>query len=339
MVPKDTNTRGDEPSLSVVVPAREAAAELPQCLEALFRAGFPPNEVLVVDDGSADGTGDIALARGVRVIGNERPLGAAAARNRGARSVKSEIIVFVDADVLVHPDARHRILQAFADPNLAALFGSYDDNPPAPAVVAQYRNLLHHYVHQCSRAEASTFWTGLGAVRREVFLELGGFDPAWEKIEDSEFGVRLHRAGGCIRLDPGLLGTHLKAWTIMSMFRTDLSGRGIPWTRLVLFAGGPKDDLNLTWPHRASAVLVALFGLALLLALTDGLWLLAALVAAAGFTFVNRAFFGFLARRNGLAFAAAALPLHALHYLAGGLGFVWVLLTEGPAHLLTRHTA
>ena len=54
------------------------------------------------------------------------------------------------------------------EPGIAAVFGSYDDEPGAPNLVSQYRNLLHHFVHQTGRTEASTFWTGCGAVRRDA---------------------------------------------------------------------------------------------------------------------------------------------------------------------------
>ena len=105
--------------------------------------------------------------------------GPAAARNRGAEQVAGDVIVFVDADVTVHPDALERIREAFAaDPELAAVFGSYDDAPAAPQLVSQFRNLLHHHVHSSSPGPAETFWAGLGAVRREPFLAAGGFDSA-----------------------------------------------------------------------------------------------------------------------------------------------------------------
>jgi GT2 family glycosyltransferase len=330
-----------EPRLMVVVPAHQAEGEIELCLDALLRAGFAPVEILVVDDGSWDATGACASKKGVRVIRNERTLGAAGARNRGVAESDTEIIVFVDADVIVHPDVRSRIIKHFAtEPALTALFGSYDDRPPAPSVVSRYRNLLHHHVHQLSRAETQTFWTGLGAVRRDDFLRLGGFDKAWEKIEDVEFGVRLRRSGGRILLDRGLLGTHLKAWTIGSMFRTDLWGRAIPWSRLVLFHGGPTDDLNLTSAHRLSAAMVALFGIGLLGAtLFDGRWLFLCAAVLAGFVMANRRFLGFLARRFGLGFALTAIPYHGLHYLAAGLGYAWVLATEGPGRVLASRRA
>jgi GT2 family glycosyltransferase len=332
--------RADAPprelSLAVVVPAHRAEGELGRCLDALLVAGAAPGEILVVDDGSDDGTGAAARARGVRVLRNDRAEGPAEARNRGARAAEADLLLFVDADVAVDAAARRRVLAAFAgDPELDAVFGSYDDAPPAPALVSRYRNLLHHFVHQHGREDAATFWTGLGAVRREAFLGLGGLDRAWQDVEDVEFGVRLRRAGGRIRLDRDLQGTHLKAWTLRSMLRTDLIGRAIPWSRLALFEGAPSDDLNLSGAHRASAACVALLAAALPAAavLPQG-WRLAPLAVAAlallGFVLANRRFLGFLRRRRGLAFAAAALPFHALHYAAAILGFAWVLAREAP---------
>lgn len=317
--------------LGVVVPAHQAEATLPACLDALVAAGFRPEEIVVVDDGSRDRTAAEAEAAGARVLRNPVPLGASGARNRGAAEMTADVVLFVDADVVVHPGARARIEAAFADPELAAVFGSYDDRPPHGGLVAKYRNLLHHYVHQRSRREATTFWTGLGAVRREAFLRLGGFHKAWEHIEDSEFGVRLRRAGGRIHLDPDLLGTHLKVWTLRSMARTDLLGRAIPWARLILFAGGPRDDLNMSAAHRVSAAAVAVFGLALMLAVVSPGWLALAAAAVVAFVWANAAFLRFLAARLGMAAAITALPVHALHYLIGGLGFAWVLLVEGLA--------
>jgi cellulose synthase/poly-beta-1,6-N-acetylglucosamine synthase-like glycosyltransferase len=81
------------------------------------------------------------------------------------------VLFFVDADVMVSPDAIERVLGYFhREPEIDALFGSYDDQPAEPNFLSQYRNLLHHYVHQCGREEASTFWGACGAIRRDVFL-------------------------------------------------------------------------------------------------------------------------------------------------------------------------
>ena len=109
-----------------------------------------------------------------------------------------------------------------ADPGLAGLFGSYDDEPAAPGLVSRFRNLLHHYVHQAGTfvddaRPAQTFWTGCGLIRRDVFLEAGGFDPQLYRrpaIEDIELGYRMTRAGHRIVLARDVQATHLKRWTL-----------------------------------------------------------------------------------------------------------------------------
>src|SRR5262249_5000753 len=136
------------PRCSAIVPATNAPPTLGACVEAIRAAAEPPDELIVVEDGG----------------------GPADARNRGASLARGDVLVFVDADVVVHPDAFARIRADFdRDPDLGALFGSYDDRPAAPGVVSAFRNLLHHHVHQQGAGRATTFWAGLGAVRREAF--------------------------------------------------------------------------------------------------------------------------------------------------------------------------
>ena len=117
-----------------------------------------------------------------------------------------------------------------SDPGLAAVIGSYDDAPADPRFLSQYRNLLHHYVHQTGHEDASTFWCGCGAIRRAVFLDTGGFNGGFgdPSIEDIEFGYRLRRAGRRIRLAKDVQVTHLKRWTAPSLLRPTSSPARCP---------------------------------------------------------------------------------------------------------------
>src|SRR5207245_4783878 len=163
-------------------------------------------------------------------------------------------------------DALTRVRDAFdADPQLTALFGSYDDAPSAPGVTSAFRNLLHYHVHQDAAGPATTFWTGLGAIRHEAFDDVGGFDESIEFMEDVDLGMRLSDAGHSIVLDPTVQGKHLKRWTVWSMIRTDIFGRGVPWVRILLSHRRSSTALNLGWRHRLSAltVLLALAAIAL----------------------------------------------------------------------------
>ncbi|HEY3020475.1 MAG TPA: glycosyltransferase, partial [Solirubrobacteraceae bacterium] len=277
--------------LSVIVPATNRPETLARCRAAIESAPDAPDEVIVVDGPSE--------------------LGAAAARNLGAERASGDVLVFIDADVVVHPDTFTRARAAFdRDGRLTALFGSYDDCPAAPGAVSGFRNLLHHNVHQHSPGPARTFWTGLGAVRADAFAALGGFDPRTECVEDVDFGMRLAATGARIELDPELQCTHLKAWSLPGMVRTDLLGRGVPWTKLLLRHHALMTELNLGWRHRLSA-LASLLGVAALLAGEPvlALWSLAALVA------LNKEFYGLLVRREGVLRALLGVGLHVVHHL------------------------
>jgi len=167
--------RVDEPALSVVVPVRDGVGFLNRCLSALGASDLPPGswELIVVDDGSGDRSSEVAARYADRVVRLPAPgAGRSAARNRGAELARAPVIVFVDADVAVHPDALRRIRDVMAQrQDVSAVFGAYDLMPAAPGLVSQYRNLLHSYVHRRDAGEAVTFWTGLGAIRRDVLQQ------------------------------------------------------------------------------------------------------------------------------------------------------------------------
>src|SRR5262249_46313270 len=150
---------------------------------------------------------------------------------------KADIVFFIDSDVRAYPDTLARVFSAFSqDPDLSALIGSYDDSPDSPDFLSQYKNLMHCYTHQTARQKASTFWTGCGAIRRNVFLELSGFDEQRYRrpaIEDIELGYRLQAGDYKIMLDRNLIVRHLKKWTFWGLVKTDVMDRGIPWTELI----------------------------------------------------------------------------------------------------------
>jgi len=316
---------------SIIVPTHNDRGELEPCLLALRAELAATSELIVVIDGHpAEPATTVARAVGARVLALERRGGPAAARNHGATHAQGEVLVFVDADVLIRAGGLGRIEQAFAhDPALTAMFGSYDDSPRSPGLVSRYRNLLHHFVHQEGRAAATTFWAGLGAVRRVDFWKVGGFDAAAftrPSVEDIELGYRLRAAGGRILLDRELQGTHLKRWTLSSMIRTDVSSRAVPWARLVLGKDRVPSELNLRASQRVSASLTILALVGVVLAFWRPVLLLLVVVALLMVASINRRFYRLLWRRGGIRLASVGFALHLLYFLysAGSFALVWL---------------
>ena len=299
--------------LSVIVPATDGPLTLARCEAAIHSAHDGPDELIVVADPEGG-----------------RP-GPAAARNAGAARATGDVLIFVDSDVAVHPDAFARIRAALArEPALAGVFGSYDDEPDATGTVSRFRNLLHHHVHQQSAGPVASFWSGLGAIRADVFRAAGGFDEqrfTVSSMEDVELGMRLASAGARVELDPELRAKHLKGWTLGSMIRTDVVRRGAPWVAVLMRRRELPGELNLSRRHRiAAAGWVGAAGA--LLARRPRL----ALAATATATAANAPFYALLARRMGPRGALAGIALHAVHYLsaAAAVPLGVVLHLRGP---------
>ena len=255
------------PRVSIVIPAYNAAATLPACLQAVNVLEIQPFECVVVDDGSRDETCNIARQFGARVLSTGGRKGPAHARNLGAREAAGDVVFFIDADVCLHRDALSRVVSRFAaEPDVQAIIGSYDDSPQEQDVLSMYRNLMHRYVHQNGRQDATTFWSGCGAIRRDLFLQFGGFDESYGRpaIEDIELGYRLYSGGHRIVLDHALEVQHLKRWSFLNLVKTDIFDRGIPWTELILRDGRMPNDLNVQISQRVSVSLAfVLFGFSL----------------------------------------------------------------------------
>ncbi len=245
--------------LSVVVPVYNDARNLRACLTALRNSDLADFELIVADDGSTDDSVEVARGFGARVCSTGGRRGPAHARNVAAATATGDVLAFFDADVCVHRDTLSQIQTAFEEEReLDALIGSYDDAPGDGDFLSQYKNLMHCYVHQRGRQEATTFWSGCGAVRREVFIRHTGFSEDYGRpaIEDIELGYRMHQSGCRIMLDPTLQVKHLKRWTFWKLLKTDVLDRGIPWTELILRDKHMPDDLNIQVSQRVSVALV-----------------------------------------------------------------------------------
>jgi glycosyltransferase involved in cell wall biosynthesis len=323
--------------LAVVIPCYNAAATLPECLSALQRSQRRPDEIILFDDGSTDESAALARAAGITVVSNGKSQqGPAVGRNAGVAATDAAIVAFVDADVAVAPEALGRLEAPIVAGESVASFGCYDDRPRSRRLAALYANLRHHWVHRHGRSEAFTFWSGLGAIRRDVFAAHRGFDPRFGRpsIEDVELGIRIVERGGRIRLVRDALGTHCKDWGVAQLWRTDIVCRALPWAMLIRDGHGRADDLNISRRERLAAVLAHGVWLSAAASLVrPGLWPLAA-ATVAGYLALNLAFFAFLFRRAGARAGLAGIALHWCYHLYASVTYAWVV--SGLSSALAR---
>jgi glycosyltransferase involved in cell wall biosynthesis len=188
------------PRFSVVVPAHNEEEVLGRTLGSLQAQDFPGSvEVVVVDNGSVDGTADLARAAGVRVA-QEPTLGVCAARQRGTDLARGQIVVSTDADTVHPPDWLSRIDAAFRDdPDLVAVGGPcrYEDPPGWAAVLPRLGFGVVDAAHRLTGRVGYVTATNV-AFRREGFP---GYDTSLTQGGDEVDLLRRLRGQGRVTWD------------------------------------------------------------------------------------------------------------------------------------------
>jgi GT2 family glycosyltransferase len=201
-----TLAKTDAPSISVVIPVRNGAADLPRCLSSIAANVRPAGglEIVVVDNGSSDGSGEIARLRGARVI--DRPgLRVGACRNAGAAEASGEILAFIDVDNEIGSDWLEACGSAFREEGIGA--AGYPYSAPVDGTWVQR-------MYDALRARAAdrrdVEWLGAGnlAIRRTVFDQVGGFDERLEACEDVQLCHSVRHAGHRVVSEPGMESVH-----------------------------------------------------------------------------------------------------------------------------------
>lgn len=206
--------------ISVIIPVHNGGRTLPACLEALQLQTRPPDEIIVVDDGSTDDTVAVAVRCGVTVMSQDRA-GPAAARNRGARAARGSLLLFTDADCAPASTWVARMAAPFTDPTVAGAKGEYrtcQRELVARFVQQEYQDRYDRMVGQPRIDFVDTY---AAAYRRDLFLKAGGFDPTFPtaSVEDQEFSFRLAGQGYRLVYVPGAIVFHQHDCTLAEYWR------------------------------------------------------------------------------------------------------------------------
>lgn len=204
--------------IAFVVPVRNDANRLQRCLASIRRTGGERIDIIVVDNGSTDGSPAVAAAAGARVL-SLSDVRVSALRNAGAAAASAAMLAFVDADHEVSPDWLPSATAVMADPSVGAA-GALYHAPPGGTWVQRTYGLLRGI----TRGRHTTSWLGSGnlVVRSEAFRAVGGFDERLDACEDVDLCQRLATAGWTVVADEGLCSIH---WgdppTIGALFRAE----------------------------------------------------------------------------------------------------------------------
>ncbi|HUT53189.1 MAG TPA: glycosyltransferase [bacterium] len=330
----------EPPVMSVIVPLHNAGRLIGRCLEAIRgQEGFGEGaiEVIVVDDGSSDGGADAASLCD-QLIRMDQNRGAATARNRGAKEARADILVFVDADVFLGPAALSALFKVFDEhPDVSAAVGSYTTEPADTNPVSVYHNLFTRYHHDLSPLDIDWFWGAMGAVRKQAFNEVGGFDERYQgaSAEDMELGRALARAGHRVRYCPEAQGAHAHRFTLAGMLSNDYK-KAVLGTKLRLGSRLPQKAPGFANPRSmATLVLVPLLLIFCIAACFKSCAVLAIAAIIALLILINAPFYNFLKRHFAGPRMVWPILLHwiqSLAILAGAAAGVAGLIMGRPTY-------
>lgn len=171
--------------ISAIITCFNSARFIAEAVESIRRQSMPPDEIVVIDDGSTDRTGEIVRSLGGIHYFHQQNQGSSAARNAGVAAARNDWVAFLDADDLWHPQKLER-QQALAAPHLRvdAIFGhavNFQDGTP-PELVPENQSM-------------QALVPGAGLFRRDLLLGPGGFQNDFRTGEVVEWFTRMQRGG------------------------------------------------------------------------------------------------------------------------------------------------
>jgi cellulose synthase/poly-beta-1,6-N-acetylglucosamine synthase-like glycosyltransferase len=254
----------DPPFVSVVVPVRDGDSTIADCLDAILATDYPRDrrEILVVDNGSTDGTPALIRARPVRYL-HEPKRGVSHARNRGIAESRGEILAFVDADCLVDRNWLSELVRPFEDPEVGCVAGGLQHVPATTPAERQAARMLGDWQRFAFTSKPAYAITANAAYRRDVLDEIGPFDTHMTRAQDVELGLRFQeRSGRRLAYAEDAVARHRNRSTQLGFFRQQLGwayGAGLVGAKFEAMGGDPVK------PPRARDIARPAKGLAIVL--------------------------------------------------------------------------
>lgn len=325
-----------EPLVSLIIPVKNGADTLRECLYYLKDSEYKNIEIVVVDDHSEDASVEIAVGAEVNVLRLEGARGVSAARNHGAWHAHGHILLFTDADVMFPPEAVGHLVRCFDDAAVDAAVGLFERNGAFSNACSRWKNLWLRYTYERLPDRIALFFTSVAAARTEVFRESGGFDERYEtpSVEDTELGRRLAARGRNIALCRDARVIHHKRYSCASLMATDFA-RAAALVRLALRERargkrtGSKFSVPFSYPAGAGMFTLGLLFFIISLFPIQGAFAAAGLALCLGGFMSALPFISYFIKQNGFTALPAALLIYAADAVALTCGALWGIASFG----------
>lgn len=311
------------PEFSVVVPAYQATEEIAACVTALKNQTAPPGpyEIIVVDDGSTDGTAQAADEAGADRVRTIPHGGVAAARNAGVEIARGPIVLFTDADCVPAPDWLTEMVRPFSKPAVAGVKGAYCSEQQTIVARLAQCEFEERYDLLERQDDIDFVDTYSAAFRREVFQACGGFNPALPNNEDVEFSYRVARSGYKMAFNRRAVVRHQHPAGWWAYLRTKV-GRG--YWRTVVYRRYPGKSVRDSYTPQLLKLQVLLVYLSIGMGALAVCWPVLLWAAAAGLVGLLGSAIPFarLAARRAPDIALWSIPFIVVRALAFAVGIV-----------------
>ena len=219
------------PKISILVPAYNEATVIEAALASMLKLNYPNYEVLLLDDGSTDGTFDIASALvessgGKLRVYRQANQGKAAALNLGLRISRSSFVLCVDADSTLEPEGLTHAIRHFQDPNVAGVAGIVQVRLGTGKLISRLQRTEYLMSQRLTRSAIAYFKSipivpgPAGLFRRQALIDVGGYIPAEDCFaEDAELTIRLLADGFDIVAEPALVAITEAPKDLFSLLR------------------------------------------------------------------------------------------------------------------------
>lgn len=212
-----------KPEISIIIPMYNAGQIIERVLQSLENQTNKNFEIIIVDDVSTDNSVEIVKKHSLNPIILPTNSGPSKARNIGVKNAKADIILFMDADVILYNNTIELLIDSFKNKPINVVAGVHDTKNHYNNFISDYENLYISYIFHNQVDFAFGFYTCFVAIRKNVFNDVQDFNENLRMCEDTEFGYRLFNKGYKIDLNKLLVFSHIKNYSLYAYFKKQIS--------------------------------------------------------------------------------------------------------------------